>query len=290
MKPAPFAYAVPESVAEAISLLRRYDGEARVLAGGQSLVPLLNMRLARPAALIDLNRTRELTGIRERDGSIEIGAMTRQRDIERSALVRERQPLLDAATRNIGHPQIRNRGTMGGSLAHAHPASEYQAAAVALGARFAVGGATGTRIVPAEEFFVTYLTTALEPDEVLTAVEWPTMAQGTGWSLLEVARRHGDFALAGVAATVAATGGRCGEARIALFGIAGTAVRARAAETAMAGATLDAASYGRAAEAAHDEIDEPPSDVHASGAYRRHLVRVLVERALREAAARVTAA
>jgi carbon-monoxide dehydrogenase medium subunit len=290
MKPAPFAYAVPESIPEAIALLQHYDGEARVLAGGQSLVPLLNMRLARPAALIDLNRTAGLDGIAERNGAITIGAMTRQREIERSALVRSRQPLLDAATRNIGHPQIRNRGTMGGSLAHAHPASEYQAAAVALDAQFTITGASGTRTVPASGFFVTYLTTALAPDEILTEVVWPALPPATGCSLMEVARRHGDFAIAGVAATLTASGGGCHEARLALFGVGGTALRAREAEAAMAGASLDDHAYRHAAAAAYDEIDEPPSDVHGSGAYRRHLVRVLVERALREAALRATTA
>jgi carbon-monoxide dehydrogenase medium subunit len=290
MKPAPFEYAAPETVEEAVSLLRRYEGEARALAGGQSLVPMLNMRLARPAALVDLNRIRALDYIRETDGVLAIGAMTRQRTIERSGAVRERQPLLFAATQNIGHPQIRNRGTIGGSLAHAHPASEYQAAAVALGARFTIAGPSGTRVVPAEEFFITYLTTSVEHDEILVESEWPATPPGTGCALLEIARRHGDFAIAGVAATVTrGDGGSCAGARIVLFGIGGTAVRARRGEEAMSGATLDDGAFANAAAAAAAEIDEPPSDVHASGAYRRHVAGVLVRRALAEAAARAAA-
>jgi carbon-monoxide dehydrogenase medium subunit len=290
MKPAPFEYAAPETVEEAVSLLQRYDGDARALAGGQSLVPMLNMRLARPAALIDLNRVAALDYIRETDGRIAIGAMTRQRTVERSHLVRARQPLLYLATQNVGHPQIRNRGTIGGSLAHAHPASEYQAAAIALGARFTLTGPSGARVMPAEEFFVTYLTTALESEEILTEVEWPDSPLNTGRALLEVARRHGDFAIAGVAATVTRDGaGRCAEARIALFGIGGTAIRARGAEQALAGATLADATFADAGAAAAAEIDEPPSDVHASGAYRRHVAGVLVRRALAEAAAQVAA-
>lgn len=287
MKPPPFEYGVAESVAEAIALLRRYDGEARVLAGGQSLVPLLNMRLARPAALIDLNRVRELDFVRRSGNEITIGAMTRQRTVERSNDVRGGNALLLAATQNIGHPQIRNRGTMGGSLAHAHPASEYQAAAVALDARFTLAGGSGSRTVGASEFFVTYLTTAIDPDEVLTEITWPTLAPGAGWSLIEVARRHGDFALAGVAATLTPDGrGRCGESRIALFGVGPTALRARGAERMLTGEALDDRAFEEAAQAAAREIDEPPSDVHASGEYRRHLVGVLTRRALREAASR----
>ncbi len=287
MKPPPFEYGVAESVGEAVALLQRYDGEARVLAGGQSLVPLLNMRLARPAALIDLNRVRELDFVRASGNTITIGAMTRQRSVERSPDVQRQNALLHAATQNIGHPQIRNRGTMGGSLAHAHPASEYQAAAVALDARFTLAGPSGTRSVDAAEFFVTYLTTAIEPDEVLTEIAWPALSPGAGWSLIEVARRHGDFALAGVAATLTPDArGRCAEARIALFGVGPTALRARGAERTLTGAALEGGVFDEAAVSAEREIDEPPSDVHASGEYRRHLVGVLTRRALREAAAR----
>jgi carbon-monoxide dehydrogenase medium subunit len=290
MKPPRFEYVRPAGTGEAVAALAEHGDEAKVLAGGQSLVPMLNMRLARPAALIDLNRIAALDYIREADGGVAIGAMTRQRTVERSATVRDVQPLLFAATQNIGHPQIRNRGTIGGSLAHAHPASEYQAAAVALGARFTLSGPSGERVLPAEEFFVTYLTTTLEPDEILSEVWWPAMPVGTGCALMEVARRHGDFAIAGVATTISRDGGgRCAEARIALFGVGGTAVRATSAERTIAGAALDERAFTEAAAAASAEIDEPPSDVHASGAYRRHVAGVLVRRALADAAARAAA-
>jgi carbon-monoxide dehydrogenase medium subunit len=287
LKPAPFAYGSPETVEEAIALLQRYDGEARVLAGGQSLVPMMNMRLARPAALIDLSRIAGIDVIAESDGHITVGAMTRQRAVERSELVARRQPLLRTATQQIGHPQIRNRGTVGGSLAHAHPASEYQAVAVALGASFTLRGPGGARVVPAEDFFVTYLTTALAPDEILTEVSWPVLPPRTGWSLVELARRHGDFAVAGVAATVTDdSAGRCVAAQVSLFGIGPVAVRAREAEGVLTDAAADAQTFARAAQAAADAIAQPPSDVHASGDYRRHAVAVLTRRALQEAAER----
>jgi carbon-monoxide dehydrogenase medium subunit len=287
MKPPPFEYFAPETVADATELLQRYDGEARVLAGGQSLVPLLNMRLARPAALVDLNRTTGLDYIRESDGALVVGAMTRQRSVERSEAVERVQPLVAAATAHIGHPQIRNRGTVGGSLSHAHPASELQAAAVALDARFTLTGPRGQRRLTADSFFLTYLTTAVEPDEILTEVAWPALPDGAGWSFQEVTRRHGDFALAGVAVVVVPDrAGRCAEARIALFGVAPTAVRARSAERALAGAALEQRAIEEVGRTAATDIDTPPSDVHASADYRRHLVGVLTRRALVEAATR----
>jgi CO/xanthine dehydrogenase FAD-binding subunit len=252
---------------------------------------MMNMRLARPAALIDLNRVTGLDTIAEADGHITTGAMTRQRAVERSELIARRQPLLRAATQQIGHPQIRNRGTVGGSLAHAHPASEYQAVAVALGASFTLRGPAGVRALPAGEFFVTYLTTALAPDEILTAIAWPVLPPRTGWSIIELARRQGDFAVAGVAATITDDGaGRCTDARISLFGIAPVAVRAREAEGVLAGASLDSPTFARAGQAAADTIAQPPSDVHASGDYRRHAVAVLTQRALQAAAERTRVA
>jgi carbon-monoxide dehydrogenase medium subunit len=286
MKPAPFEYFAPETVGDAASILSRYEGEAKVLAGGQSLVPLLNMRLARPRALVDLNRVRGLDSIREDDGHLVIGAMVRQRHAERSEFVARAQPLLRDALKQIAHPQIRNRGTVGGSLAHADPAAELPAVALALGAEFTVSGPAGEHSIPAGEFFVTFLTTALQPDEVLTAVSFPTRAAATGWSIQEVSRRHGDFALAGAAVTVRMDGVRCSEARIALFGVGATPVRATSAEESLRGESLSEGALDAASAKAAGEIDEPLGDIHASSEFRRHLAKVTARRALAEAARR----
>ena len=287
MKPAPFDYFDPKTVVEAASLLSQLDGEAKVLAGGQSLMPLLNMRLARPSALVDIRRIEGLDYVRGEDGALAIGAMTRQRTVERSDLVRKRLPLLQAATKLIAHPQIRNRGTVGGSLAHADPAAEYPAVALALGAELRAAGPNGERRMAAEEFFVTYLTTALAADEVLTEVRFPLPRPGAGWSIVEVSRRWGDFALAGAVATLSLDGGgRVEEARVALFGVGSTPLRASGAEEALAGERPDEKAIEAAARRAGEELEEPLSDVHATSEYRRDLARVLTGRALSEAAGR----
>lgn len=287
MKPAPFEYADPRSLSEVVSLLEQHEGEAKVLSGGQSLMPLLNMRLARPELLIDLAKVPDLDYIREADGKLAIGAMARQRSVELSPLVRERHPLVLAATKNIAHPQNRNQGTVGGSLAHADPAAEYPALALALDAEFRAYGPGGERVIPAGEFFVTYLTTALEPNEVLTEVRLPALSERAGWSFMELARRHGDFALAGVVATVELDGsGTCTQARIVLFGVGSTPIRADAAEAALRGVKPDERLFADAASKAGADLEEPLSDVHASSEYRRDLARVLTRRALIEAAAR----
>ena len=286
MKPPAFEYAAPRSIAEAVALLRTHDGEAKLLAGGQSLMPLLAMRLARPSLLIDLGRIDGLDYVREEAGSIAIGAMTTKTTVERSELVRTRQQLFLEATRLIGHPQIRNRGTVGGSMAHADPAAEYPAAALVLGAKLRVVGDEGERSIDAADFFVSTLTTALEPFEILTEVRVPMLAPGTGWSMLEVSRRHGDFAMVGAALTLRLDGGRIASARIALFGVGPVPVRARAAEEILAGEKPAAAIYTRAAAQACAGVNEPLSDLHASAEYRLHLAGVLVERALAEAVAR----
>ena len=291
MKPAPFEYFAPATLDEAVSLLARHEGEAKVLAGGQSLMPLLNMRLARPAVLVDLRRLSDLDFIREVDGGIVTGAMTRKRAVERSELVARRQPLLQAATRLVAHPQIRNQGTVGGSLAQADPAAEYPAVAVALDAKLRAVGAGSERTIAAADFFVTYLTTALEGAEVLTEVRWACLGAREGWSIQEVARRHGDFAMAGAVVRLALdAGGRCADARIVPFGVGPTPVRARGAEQVLAGEAPREALFARAARTAADELDEPLSDVHASADYRRHLAEVLVRRALAEAAGRAAEA
>jgi len=290
MKPAPFVYFDPATLEEAVSLLEEQGGEAKLIAGGQSLMPLLNMRLARPAAVIDLNRIEGLSYVREDDGWLAIGAMTRQREIERSELVQRRQPVLHAATKLIAHPQIRNRGTIGGSLAHADPAAEYPALALALGAQVRATGPRGTRTVEADDFFVTYLTTALEPSEVVTEVRVPALAERTGWSFLELSRRHGDFALAGVVATLTLAAGSIADARIAVFGVAATPLRATAAEEAVRGERASEQLFAAAGQAASGAVEDGLSDIHASAEYRKHLVSVLTKRALAEAASRAAAA
>ncbi len=250
-------------------------------------MPLLNMRLARPAALIDVNRLRDLDYVREADGQLVIGAITRQRTVEKSELVRSRLPLLHAALQLVSHPQVRNRGTFGGSLAHADPSAECPAVALALDAECCIVGPRGERQVRAEDFFVTYLTTVLEPNEMLTEVRLPLLPPRTGWSVQEVARRHGDFAMAGVVALMTLDGaGTCAAARIVLFGVASTAIRVRAAEQVLAGARPGAAVFEQAGKEASAAVAEPLSDVHASAEFRRHLAGVLTRRALAEASSR----
>lgn len=292
MKPPSFDYADPGSTAEVVSLLAQHEGEAKIIAGGQSLMPLLNMRFARPTLLVDLRRLRELDYIRETDGALAIGATTIQRDVERSPEVARHQPMLRAAMHLIAHPQIRNRGTVGGSLAHADPAAELPTLAVALDAEMEVMGPGGTRVVPAADFFVTYLTTSMEPAEMLTAVRFPARPAGrSGWSFQEVARRHGDYAMAGVAVTLTlGDGERCRDARLVLFGVGATPVRARRAEQALVGQQVDARLIEHLGSTIRDEIDEPLTDVHASAEYRRHLAGVLTRRALREALERARGA
>lgn len=287
MKPAPFEYFDPRTVEEAVSLLREHGDDAKILAGGQSLMPLLNMRMARPEALVDLSRVAGLDYIRETDGALAIGAMTSKRTVEHSGLVKSRQPLLYAATRLVAHPQIRNRGTVGGSMAQADPAAEYPAVALVLSAELRAVGPDGERTIKADDFFVSYLTTALEPAEVLTEVRFPMLGDGTGWAFQELSRRHGDFAMAGAAVTLSVQGaGRCTEARIVLFGVGATPVRARGAEQMIVGEALAQPLLELAGRKASEDLDEPLSDVHASAEFRRHLAEVLTRRALNQAMAR----
>ena len=287
MKPAPFDYADPRTVDEAVSLLQEHEGDAKILAGGQSLVPLLNMRLARPGIIVDIGKLAGLDYIRDDGDALTIGAMTSQRSIERSPLVHEQQPLLQAATRYIAHPQIRNRGTFGGSIAHADPAAEYPALAIALDMQMKAAGPNGERVIGAADFFVTYLTTALEQNEMLTEIRVPKLPDNSGWSIQEVARRHGDFTLAGAIVTLTlADGGSCSDARIALFGVGSTPLRAREAEQLLTGQELNDDLIERAGQRASAEIDEPLSDIHATSEFRRHLTGVLTQRGLSEALAR----
>jgi carbon-monoxide dehydrogenase medium subunit len=282
MKPPRFDYHAPHSLDEAVALLARYGGDAKVLAGGQSLMPMLNFRLARPAALVDLNRIPALAFVREDDGTVALGAMTRQRTIEFSADVARRLPLLVEATRWVGHLPIRSRGTIGGSLAHADPSAEYPAVLTALDGEVVAQGPRGRRTLRAAELFEGYLTTRLAADELLVEVRLPAMPAGAGWAFEEFARRHGDFAIVGVAAMVARDGERCRLARLATAGTGPVPVRLRAAEEILEREGLGPAAI-RATAARASELVEPDSDVHASAAYRRHLTGVLVGRALQRA-------
>ncbi len=287
MKPAPFDYAAPASLAEAVKLLAAADGEGKILAGGQSLMPLLNMRLARPKLLVDVARIPGLDYVREEKGEIAIGAMARQRTLERAGFAQRMQPLLHEAILNIAHPQNRNQGTVCGSLAHADPAAELPAVAVALGATFKVMGERGERVIPAHEYFVSYLTTSMEPNEILAEVRFPAQPARTGWAFDEVARRHGDFAMAGVSLTTTLDGsGACSAAAIVLFGVGSTPVRASAAEAVLIGNKPTADLFATAAAKVDESITEPLDDVHATGAYRRHVAQALTRRALPHAFAR----
>jgi aerobic carbon-monoxide dehydrogenase medium subunit len=285
VKPARFEYFCPRTVDEAVDLLARYGDDGKVLAGGQSLVPLMNMRLERPAVIIDINRIDGLGDLRERNGILRFGALTRQRAAERSPVVAERCPLLRDALRLVGHAQIRNRGTLGGSIAHADPAAELTAILSALDGEVTARSARGTRTIAAADLFVTYLTTALDPRELIVEIRIPALSPGAGWSWMEIARRHGDFALAGVGVVLAIRRGTIAEARIALTGVGPTPVRAGAAERVLAGHAPSEALWTEAAEAVRAAVS-PDGDIHASAEYRKHVAGVLTQRALREALSR----
>jgi CO/xanthine dehydrogenase FAD-binding subunit len=290
MKPAPFLYAAPSTLAEAITLLATHGEQARLLAGGQSLVPMMNFRLARPEYIIDLNKIPALDAITEQNDTLIVGAMTRQRSIERSDLVRQRYPLLLEAIQLVGHTAIRNRGTVGGSIAHADPAAELPAVLLAYGGSVTVQGPNGVRQIPAAELFLTYFTTTLAADEILTQVCFPRWPQGTGWCFLEESRRHGDFAMVGVAALVTLdTAGRCTRVAVALTGVGGTPYNVGEAATILVGQTPDAARLAEVGQAAATGV-EPEGDIHASAAFRRHLSGVLTRRALLKAVERARGA
>jgi carbon-monoxide dehydrogenase medium subunit len=262
---------------------QEHGDEAKLLAGGQSLMPVLAMRLAMPTQLVDLDRVDELRGIDRVNEHVRIGAMTRHADLPRNDAVAERVPLLARAVPLVGHIAIRNRGTIGGALAHADPAAEYPAVCVALGATMEIVGPNGTRDVAADDFFDSTFTTALEPDELLRAIRLPLAQARSGSAILEVARRHGDFALAGVACTVQlGADSRISNAAVVLFGVAGRPWRAEEAERAVVGQPADVDVDVVAANRALDGL-EPPSSIHASADYLRHVSGVLIARALRAA-------
>jgi CO/xanthine dehydrogenase FAD-binding subunit len=286
MKPASFEYHAPRTVAEAIDLLGQYGDDAKILAGGQSLVPLMNFRLARPAHIVDINRVADLAYVRPANGSLAFGALTRHHVLEQDPQVAERCPLLPHLATLIGHAQIRHRGTIGGSLAHSDPVAELCLAATLLDAEIDAQGPNGTRTLRPDEFFLTYLTTSLEPTELLTEVRFPALPAGAGWSVKELTRRHGDFAIVAAAAVLEADNGVCRTARVAVAGGAPSPVRSAVAESALVGQPLGVEAFRAAGEAAAAEAD-PESDLHGSADYRRKMVAVFVRRALEEAASRV---
>jgi CO/xanthine dehydrogenase FAD-binding subunit len=287
VKPPIFRYHAPDTIEEALALLGDHGDEARPLAGGQSLVPVLNFRLAHPAVLVDLNRIETLAGIADGGTSILIGAMTRQRTVERSALVAERSPLLSETMPHVAHPQIRNRGTFGGSLAHADPAAELPAVVLALGARLRLRSRSGERWLRADEFFRGLFATALATGELLVEIEIPAREPRTGFAFEEVARRHGDFALFAVAVQVKVdASGTCTGATIVGVNPGAGAERASEAGDSLVGRRIDDRVVQEAASLTAEGIT-PTSDVHASSAYRRQLARVLTARALTRAVSRL---
>jgi len=274
MIPAAFDYRRASSVEDALGLLSAFGEDAKLIAGGHSLLPLMKFRLATPSVLVDLGRVRELSYVRDAGDHIAIGALTRHLDVSTSDVLRSQVPIVAHVAGQIGDPQVRHRGTIGGSIAHGDPASDLPAACLALGASFAIVGPSGERVVAADDFFQGFLQTVLAPDEILTEVRVPKV-QGAGWSFQKFTRRAQDWAIVGVAVV------SNGTTRIGLVDMAETPVRAHGAEAALAGG----ASPAEAAAHASDGID-PPSDVRASAEYRRHLAEVLVGRALAEASAR----
>jgi CO/xanthine dehydrogenase FAD-binding subunit len=289
MKPAAFAYHDPTEVDEALALLAEHGDEAKALAGGQSLVPMMNFRLARPAHLVDLNHVSSLRGLRVEAGELRIAAMTRQRELETSPLVALGWPLLAGVLPFVSHVQIRNRGTVGGSLAHADPAAELPAAMLVLNAQLVVRRGDGERTEEADAFFQDAYTTSLEPDELLTEIRVPALAPRTGWGFQEVSRRHGDFALVAAAALITLDeAGLIREARVAVAGASPRAVRAPSLETPLAGQRPDPERLREAASLVAGHL-EPHSDLGASADYRREVAAVVARRALEEAVARAEA-
>jgi carbon-monoxide dehydrogenase medium subunit len=284
MKPAPFDYMAPASLAEALAIMAENGFDAKLLAGGQSLVPVMNFRLAQPTMIVDLNNLTELSIVRRENGVVRLGAMVRQRTLEFDAGVAEWLPLLQETMPYIAHPQIRNRGTLGGSLAHADPAAELPLVAVLLNGRFHLQSQHSSRWVNASDFFTGLFTTALEPEEILTEVELPILPERTGTAFMELARRHGDYAQAGVAVTVRLDeAGVCQEARLVYLNVGEVPMVAGETVVSLQGQLLNEDTIKAAAEMATQHEIEPTSDVHATADYKRHLAKVLTIRALKQA-------
>ena len=276
MKPAAFAYAKARSLDHAIALLGEHEG-ARVLAGGQSLMATLNMRLDSPSLLVDINGISGLDGIALRDGAVEIGALVRQSDAERSDVIAVHAPLIAKALPHIGHRAIRNRGTLCGSVAFADPAAELPACLLALGGEVDIAGPEGSRTVKADDFFRGLFETALTPRDVVTAIRVPAASDDMRYAFAELARRHGDYAMAGLAASARAEGGGLADVRLAYFGVGSTPIRAKRAEAAFVGGAIDESRIEAAVAALAGDLD-PPDDIQATGAVKRHLAGVLLRR------------
>ncbi|HKV44960.1 MAG TPA: xanthine dehydrogenase family protein subunit M [bacterium] len=285
MIPAVFEYFAPQSVKEAIGLLEKHGDDAKVLAGGHSLLPIMKLRLAQPKVIVDIGRISGLDGITAEGQKITIGALTTHDAVEHNALLVEKCPLLSEAAAVIGDMQVRNRGTIGGAAAHADPAADYPAALLALDAEIVATGPTGSRTISAGEFFVDMLTTSLKPNELITALHVPVLARGTGSAYQKHPHPASGYAVVGVAAVVTVSGGKCQRAAIGITGVAGKAYRATAVEKALAGQSLDEATVAKAAGHAADGAD-PQGDLYASGQFRAHLASVYTKRAVLLAASR----
>ena len=285
MKPAPFKFFAPTSIDEALDHLENYGYDAKILAGGQSLIPTMNFRLAQPAVLIDLNKVEDLFFIEQNEaGDIRMGAMTRQRQIEKSELIKEKVPLVHKAMPFIAHPQIRNRGTIGGSIAHADPSGELPALALALEAKFKLVKKSGERWVIAQDFFVGLFSTDLQPEEILTEISIPVLPKRSGCAFQEISRRHGDYAMVGVAAVVTLDEHKqCTNAAITLLSVGDAPVQAHKAEQLLIGEKASAKVIEAAAEMVSSSDIDPPNDIHASAKFRRHLAKVLTKRVLTQA-------
>lgn len=288
MKPAPFQYFAARDVDGAVRALADAKGEARLLAGGQSLVPMLNFRLLRPSLLIDINRIPDLSYVRDEGTYIRIGATTRHRELKEAAIIAAELPVLREAMHHVAHLAIRNRGTIGGSLSHADPAAELPMMSLLLEARFEIASPKGRRVIEAKDFFLGALTSALAEDDMLVEVQVPKMPAGRGWSFQEVARRSGDFAMACVAVVLTRTEEVIRDVRIAMTGVAQTPLRATSAEIILEGKPFSAEATGAAVSAIRATVD-PNTDLHASADYRRHVVGILADRAIRDAWARTGA-
>ena len=287
MKPAPFEYYDPDSVEQAVELFSQYNGDAKILAGGQSLVPAMNFRVVQPSVLIDLNRAAELSYIREDGEVIRIGSMARERHLEFDSSIAKRTPLLHEAVPFIAHPQIRNRGTIGGSIVHSDPAAELPVLMLALNARLKAKNLTSERWIDAQDFFMGMFTTALEPDEILVEIELPFMPARTGWSFMEVAPRAGDYAMMGVAALVTLDeDGKCQQAKLVYLNAGEGPMAAKEAEKLLEGAMLDDKLVEEVAAMASEKEINPFGNMHASADFQRHLAKVLTQKALKLATQR----
>jgi len=288
MKPAAFDYVAPNSLEAAVEAIAAANGDGKILAGGQSLMPLLNFRMARPSVIVDLMHIPDMSFIERRDDAVAIGALTRHADLEFSDLIAQNLPVMAAAMPHVAHLAIRNKGTIGGSLSHADPAAELPMLAVFYGAAIKVQGTSGRRDIPAEDFFVSALTNCLDPDEIVFEIDFPVLTSHAGWAFEEVARRFGDFALASIAVSLEILDGRIVDARVAVMGVADTPRRLREAEDALRGEgePKTAAKFGKIVRA----CVSPESDIHVSAEYRKNLIGALAERAFTTAWTRAVGA